>query len=195
MRLFLILLLAPLLGGADSGCNERKPTSDDIQKQQQEQILKQQTAAVGMANIVNSREKRTAKEILELRDQEGLVTYTYLFSDTLACVRELPATVGFPIPYATQFTNPQKIEASAHSYGYAVLPQADPNGLFSPASAEGTWSLMKDPKSPKVGPSYSEPRIIVTIFKLPEELQCDSVMTKYVNLIATALSGGKPVAK
>lgn len=189
IRVLLILILFPLLGGAQSSCDNQKPTSDQIQRQQQERILQQGTSAVGMPAIPNFREKRTAKEILELRDQEGLVTYTYLFSDTFACVRELPATVGFPIPYATQYTNPQKIEASGHQYGYAVLPQADPNGLFSPSSAEGTWSLMKDPKSPKVGPSYSEPRIIVTIFKLPKELECDSVMERMADLIATRILG------
>ena len=190
MHILLILLLAPILGGAQSSCDDQKPTSDQIQREQQERILQQGTSAVGMVNIINFREKRTAKEILELRDQEGLVTYTYLFSDTLACVRPMGDTIGFPIPYATQYTNPQKIEASAHQYGYAVLPQADPNGLFSPSSAEGTWSLMKDPKSPKVGPSYTEPRIIVTIFKLPVELECDSVMVKFVDLIAARLAGG-----
>jgi hypothetical protein len=46
------------------------------------------------------------------------------------------------------------------------LPQADPNGLFSPASAEGTWILMKDPNGKEVKPVYIEPRIIVSPFKL-----------------------------
>lgn len=49
---------------------------------------------------------------------------------------------------------------------YAVLPQADPNGLFSPASAEGTWILLKDPHGSDVKPVYVEPRVIVSPFKL-----------------------------
>ena len=47
-----------------------------------------------------------------------------------------------------------------------TLPQADPNGLFSPPSAEGTWVMCKDPNSDKVEPIYSEPRIIVSTFPL-----------------------------
>lgn len=56
----------------------RPPTSDDIQKQQQERILQDATSQVGMPAIKNFREKKLMKDILELRDQEGLVTYTYL---------------------------------------------------------------------------------------------------------------------
>jgi hypothetical protein len=47
-----------------------------------------------------------------------------------------------------------------------ALPQADPNGLFSPASAEGTWVLLKDPNGKETRPVYIEPRIIVSPFKL-----------------------------
>ena len=79
----------------------------------------------------------------------------------------LGQTIGYPIPYATQYTSPQKIEASAHEVGYAILPQADPNALFSPTSAEGTWVLMKDPNSDKTLPVYTEPRVISSPFPIP----------------------------
>lgn len=49
---------------------------------------------------------------------------------------------------------------------YATINQADPNGLFSPASAEGTWILMKDPNGDSVKPVYCEPRVICSPFKL-----------------------------
>jgi hypothetical protein len=45
-------------------------------------------------------------------------------------------------------TEPQK--TSRENY---VTPQADPNGLFSPASAEGTWILLKDPNGKDVCPA------------------------------------------
>ena len=79
---------------------------------------------------------------------------------------------GYGVPYATQFTNPEKIATRGHNYGYAILPQADPNGLFSPESAEGTWVLLNDPNSGDVQPIYVEPRIVVSPFRLPENL-CD----------------------
>jgi hypothetical protein len=63
-----------------------------------------------------------------------------------------------------QFTNPQKV-GRFRDQPY-VLPQADPNGLFSPASAEGTWVFCKDPGGTVVKPVYTEPRIIVSQFEL-----------------------------
>ena len=50
-----------------------------------------------------------------------------------------------------------------------ILAQADPNGLFSPGSAEGTWIMCKDPKGPDVRPVYVEPRVIVSPFPLPAD--------------------------
>jgi hypothetical protein len=158
------------------GCAE-KPTSNDIQKAQQETILAEGTAQVGMPAIKNFRERKMLKDILELRDQTGLVTYTYMVNElggkVVTGVTALAGklvfvgeSIGYGIPYATQFTNPQSIE---HRYGpaYPVIAQADPNGLFSPASAEGTWVLLKDPNGTNVRPVYIEPRIVVSPFKFP----------------------------
>lgn len=157
-------------------CDRTSPTSDKIQHQQQEVLLKESSAQVGMPAIKNFRERKLVKDILELRDQTGLVTYTYIENMQPQIVRGATAlggkltyfgeSVGYGIPYATQFTNPMKVEESNYNMGYAILPQADPNGLFSPASAEGTWVLLKDPNGPDVKPVYVEPRIVVTPFKL-----------------------------
>ncbi len=144
------------------GCED---SSDDIQRKQQERILAEGTSQVGMPSIRNFREKKMLKDILELRDQEGLVTYTYTYSERTGKLRFFGETIGYGIPYATQFTAPQK----PHGERYP-LPQADPNGLFSPASAEGTWVLMKDPNGSKVLPVYLEPRVVVSPFKLPPRL-------------------------
>lgn len=155
-----------------SECGSAPPSSDTIQRQQQERILAEGSAQVGMPAVKNFREKKFAKDIIELRDQEGLVTYTYLFSELRGCLVPFGNTVGYPLPYATQFTNPAKIETSQVNVGYAILPQADPNGLFSPASAEATWSLMKDPGGSDTGVVYSEPRLVVMPFKADESSIC-----------------------
>ena len=151
-----------------SSCDIKK-SSDDIQREQQEKILEEGSAQTGMPAIKNFRERKILKDILELRDQDGLVTYTYIVSEVTGKLIFLGQTVGYGIPYATQYTNPQKLEWKS-SHGYYTLPQADPNGLFSPGAAEGTWVLMKDPNSTKVVPLYIEPRIVVSPFKLPNSL-------------------------
>lgn len=163
--LFIVLLLSISL----FACERFSATSsDDIQKVQSEQLLKEASAQTGMPAIKNFRERKLLKDILELRDQDGLVTYTYLWNEYNGKKVFFCESVGYGIPYATQYTNPQKIEKSGHQYGYAILPQADPNGLFSPTSAEGTWILCKNPNGKDVKPVYIEPRVIVSSFKLNE---------------------------
>jgi len=166
ISLFVIVAAAFSIGGE---CGSVPNTSDTIQKEQSEKLLKEATSQVGMPAIKNFRERKILKDILELRDQEGLVTYTYLFSEVTGRFTYLGETIGYGIPYATQFTNPQKIEASGHQIGYAILPQSDPNGLYSPVSAEGTWILMREPKTGKVSPQYIEHRIEVFTFKLDDD--------------------------
>ena len=153
------------------------PTSSDRQRAQQEQILSEGTSQVGMPAIKNFRERRLLKDILELRDQEGLVTYSYVWSEMQAKMVFLCDSIGYGIPYATQFTAPEAVQtynlgASGHGnidyYGKERLPQADPNGLYSPSSAEGTWIMCKNPNGKEVRPVYVEPRLIVSPFKIGE---------------------------
>lgn len=166
MNKILSLVMVAVVTAA--GC-DHQPSSDVVQQQEQERILKEGNAQVGMPAIRNFRERKILKDILELRDQDALVTYTYLFNELDGKLIFLGETIGYGLPYATQFTNPEKGEWHTNG-GWVTLPQADPNGLFSPSSAEGTWVLMKDPNGKKVQPLYVEPRIIVSPFKLPEAL-------------------------
>lgn len=166
-RLALILPILLFVVGCDM-----EGTSDTKQARQQEQILAEGTAQTGMPAIKNFRERKILKDILEMRDQDNLITYTYIVSEMTGKLRYLGQTIGYGIPYATQYTNPQRVAKGTEtpSTGNLAIPQADPNGLFSPSSADGTWILMKDPKSDKVQPLYVEPRIIVSRFKLPESV-------------------------
>jgi len=60
-------------------------------------------------------------------------------------------SIGYGLPYATQYTHPSL---------------ADPNGLYTPSSAEGTWVLCLNPKTKEAEPQYIEPRIIVSTYPL-----------------------------
>ena len=151
------LLMAAAL--ALSACDE---TSDQKQASQQENIKQQAVNSVGMPAITNFAEMRMMKQILELRDQNVATTTYYL--DMAGKRHKLCDSVDFGLPYATQFTNPQRVTTGGH-----VIAQADPNGLFSPASADGTWILCVDPRTHKPMPLYVEPRVIVTPFELPQD--------------------------
>jgi hypothetical protein len=150
-----------VLGLSLTGCIEQ--SSDDAQRAQQERILQEGTAQTGMPAIKNFRERKLMKQIIEMRDQDGLVTYTYTVPETTGRPVFLCNSIGYGLPASTQYTNPQRYER----INSVTLPQADPNGLFSPSSAEGTWVMCTDPDgSGKTRPVYVEPRVIVSPFKL-----------------------------
>jgi len=166
---FLTGLLASLVV-LFNACNEQRPSSDQIQRQQQEQILQEGTRVVGMPSITRYRERKLLKMIYEMRD-EGLTTFTYAFIPGTGKLRFICESIGYPIPYSTQFTNPQKIErhSSGNGYQYPVISQADPNGLYSPPSSEATWVLCKDPNSAELKPVYQEPRLMTFPYRVSED--------------------------
>ena len=149
-----------------AGCDHDEPTSEEIQNKKQEQLNLQAVQSVGMPGIVNYAEKRTLKEIFEKRDQ-SITTVTYT-QDMNGHLHKFCDSIGYGIPYATQFTNPQQI-AWRQGYGVATLPQADPNGLYSPADAEGTWIMCLNPEDKKTYAVYVEPRVVVSPFALHTE--------------------------
>ncbi len=156
------------------GCKSKRQDSDAKQQAQQEHLLQEATAATGMPAVRNFRERKILREIIEMRDQADLVTHTYLVAHQTGRLVFFCSSIGYGFPAATQFTSPQKVvDASTISgtYQWVAVPQADPNGLFSPESAEGTWVMCKDPAGPDVKPVYVEERIVVAPFPLATAAQ------------------------
>jgi hypothetical protein len=156
-RILTLVAVATLLTACDV-----KESSTQIERRKQEELTLQAVTQVGMPAINNFAEKRMMKDILELRDQ-NVATTAYIV-DMNGKLHKICTAVGYGLPYATQYTNPQRIAGDGH--GNVTLPQADPNGLYSPASADGTWVLCVDPKSGKPRPVFIEPRVVVSPFPL-----------------------------
>lgn len=159
--------IAPLIliAFALVGCDAPPKDSDRIQAEQQERILQEGTAALGMPAIKNFREKRTLKMIYELRDQEGLSTYTYVIAEQTGQPVFLCDSVGYAISDATGYTNPDKVMHPI-SGEYFTMTQAEPNGLFTPDVSDANWVLCIDPKDKKPLPVFVSSKIIVSAFKL-----------------------------
>ena len=166
-RLGLLFPLALVMAADDSQCGGESQ-SDKNQRVQQESLSQEATAQTGMPAIKNFRERKLLKDILELRDQDGLATYTYVWNEFNGKLIFFCNSVGYGIPYATQYSNPQKIMFPGYSQS-GTISQSEPNGLFSPQAAEGTWVMCADPAN-KDGtkPVYVEPRIIVSPFRLAQ---------------------------
>jgi len=161
-----ILLTCALSIFALVGCEEAAQNSDRIMRQQTEQSMKEANAQIGMPAIKNFQERKLAKFIFELRDKENLTTWAYIVNKMSGKLVFLGKCIGYGLPYSVQYTNPMKIADSMYQGGFAILPQADPNGLFMPSGLSATWLLMVDPKTKEARPVYVEPEIVVSPFKL-----------------------------
>lgn len=140
-------------------------STDRTQEKQQEQLSAEANRQVGMPAITNFQERKLAKMIMELRDQNDLVCYAYIKSEYTGKLVYLGKCIGFGLPYSVQFTNPMRYE-----YQGATLPQADPNGLFMPESAAATWVMLIDPSTNEPSPCYIESDVLISPFPLPSSV-------------------------
>jgi hypothetical protein len=159
MKYLLALIAIVFLAGAAGGCTPQ-PTSDETQAKQAEVMLKEGTAQTGMPAIKNFRERKTLKMIYELRDQEGLSTYTYIVSEQTGKPVFLCDSIGYAISDATGYLSPDK------KVGVDIMFQAEPNGLFTPDASNANWIICLDPKTGKPLPVFVSARIVVSAFKL-----------------------------
>ncbi len=67
------------------------------------------------------------------------------------------ASIGYPIMGGTQLTNPSSLSTDGYHYG-VTLPQAEPNGLYPPATGAGTWVLCQH--NGQAAPVYVEPEVM-----------------------------------
>lgn len=153
----IVLALAAVMGLA--ACSAGTPSADSQQREATAEITAQAQAEVGMPGITNFYERRLLKEIYERRDQADLGTYAYFQSldGTLTC---LGRAIGYGVPYSTQFSNPMRSRGR-----WANMPQAEPNGLFTPDGMSATWLQLVAPDG-EVHVVYVEPSIVVSPFPL-----------------------------
>lgn len=146
------------------------------EQRQTQSNMNQASVTVGMPGITNFTEKRFLKMIYELRDSPKLVTYSYTIDMNGKRHRVCPTTsLGYGFPYATQYTAPKAPritypvwpDGSQSSTGHSYeADQPEPNGLYMPSSADGTWIICLDPKDQSLKPVYVEPRVVVYPFEM-----------------------------
>ncbi|KKL28424.1 hypothetical protein LCGC14_2375280 [marine sediment metagenome] len=168
MKRRLLIACAGLWMVCGAECEEESAGSaDEAMRTQTEQAMQEANAQIGMPAIKNFQERKLAKMIFELRDQEDLVCYAYIASleGKLIFVGKC---IGFGLPYSVQFTNPEKVVHRKTTQGgsFGTLPQADPNGLFMPSGLSATWLMMIDKETGDPRPVYFEPQIVVSPFPL-----------------------------
>ena len=140
------------------------PSADDKDTQRQELLQAQGQAEAGLPAIHNFQEKKLLKSIYEMRDNEKLICYAYLFNEFQGKLVYIGKCLGYGIPYSTQYSNPEKWTQGSSTNSH-LLPQSEPNGLFMPSSSAGTWVMLID-EAGTPHPVYIEPNVIVSPFKL-----------------------------
>ncbi len=181
------LAIIALSGLALSACSGRATQSNDSKiAQQQEEQLAEGDAQVPPPAIRNWNEKRLFKAVMERRDVANLTTWTYTKNMdgkyTFVC-----ESIGYGIPYNTRANNPQHYEFVSTRSGatwtgnnyyrddqgrvifgeHTIMAQPEPNGLFIPDSAHGTWNTCKDPVTGKPDITYQEEDVAVFPYRLP----------------------------
>jgi hypothetical protein len=159
MRKLIISILAMfvILSVLFVGCLEGD--ADDKQRRQTAQLAAEAQRQTGMPGITNFTEKKFVKYLYELRDQDGFATFTYIV-DFNGGLHFMCESIGYGIPYSAQYVNPERYHLNG-----ATLPQAEPNGLFTPDGLSATWILCSDGEG-GVRAVYSEPQLLVSPFKL-----------------------------
>jgi hypothetical protein len=184
LKLAVVALVCVLL----VACGGTAYQSNDARiAQQQEDQIAEAYAQVPPAKIVNWNERRMANLIQEMRDKENLQTWTYTKNMdgkyTFVC-----ESVSYGLPYNTRTNNPMHYEYLSTRSGvwnpgdatyttdkqgnrvwgeHHIVPQAEPNGLFIPDSAKGTWNLCRGPEDGKIHVTYQEEDVAVFPYRLP----------------------------
>lgn len=132
-------------------------TADQQAASQQEDLAKRAQDEVGIYQPTHFTRKRLANRIGQMLDDPALATISYAqaLDGRLHCIGH---TIGFPLPGATQTTNPEHlVDADLGQYrGNLTLPQPEPDQLFSPATMDATWILLVNPKTGQAAPAYFE---------------------------------------
>ncbi len=151
------------------GCQQK--TADVIIQEKQEALQQEQVRQVGLPNITRYTEAKRLRYLYELRDRADLTCWIYA-RDMNGKMHLVGVGMGFPIPAGTQFSSPQKLVWRSQG-GYATLPQAEPNGVFPPSTAEATWVILMTKNGPKA--YYGETRLEAFPERLPNADESQAV--------------------
>ena len=162
-KIFCFIILCIVVTGVLAGCSG----TTSREKAYTETLMSQANDAIGNPDIVNFFEKAQLKEIYEMRDDPNLVCYWYAVNDYTGKYIYEGECIGYGIPYSTSYTQPESFSSSTSS---VVVPQADPNALYSNGiTTSATWILSLD-ENGDVYPRYEEREIAVCQTKIPKRL-------------------------
>lgn len=164
MKKYLALLIFALLTLV--GCN-KAPEAADIEHAQQEIGAKAMLRNQPVPTLDYSLERQIVIETYLARNRK-LNTWAYM-RDYQGRLTEICPSMGYPIPYSTQLTNPtQMVEGG--NYQVTSVGNPEPNGLYSPSSSDATIVSCVD-KDGSVNPFVVEERVTTSPYRLKHEFE------------------------
>lgn len=96
-----------------------------------------------------------------------IATWAYMFGATGQIIEICPS-IGYPVPYSTQLTNPMRIEDRYE--GDVAIPNAEPNSLYPPSDAAATLVQCVQPDG-SVSPVYIEWYVLAFPYRIASDRQ------------------------
>lgn len=163
------IVLALVLALALTSCWGASQT--DVEQSQQKEAVSSITQNQPVPDLGGySFERQIVIETYIARNHT-IATYSYMFTMDGKIVEICPS-IGYPIPYSTQLTNPQ-IPTYAHVNGSAVegvVANPEPNGLYPPDNAAATLVQCVNPDG-SVSPVYIEWYVLAFPYQIASDIQ------------------------
>ncbi len=154
-----------------AGCVPAK-SSYDIEQQQQEVANQEIVRNQPPPNLGGySFERHIVTEVYKARN-DTISTYTYIMLQMTGQIVEICPSIGYPIPYSTQITSPERIERVIAGE-YVVISNPEPNGLYPPDNAAATIVNCVNPDG-SLTPTYWEDNV----FALPYRIKADRLIER-----------------
>lgn len=163
MKIWLFCIIVLLLVTACDG-------SQSIERRQQEANQSALIQNQPVPNLGGYSFERNVVIQTYLARNRTIATYTYTMTEVDGKIIEICASIGYPIPYSTQLTNPLQYVGP----NGAVVGNPEPNGLYSPSSAEGTIINCAN-EDGTITPTYWEPRVFALPYRIQSDMQLERV--------------------
>lgn len=168
IKIALSIALVVILCGADGGCDNTNASQAAREAQQTDMVMNQIGRNQPVPAFDWALERRMLTQIYQAR-QRATSTFSVVQSEYTGKVLWSCPSIGFPIPYATQMTNPLRAQWMhfGNSTAGVAINQAEPNGLYSPPQSDATW-VPCVASNGKITPVYEEKHVSVFLQPMQE---------------------------
>jgi len=135
-----VVAIGLLTTGSAAGCTGESSAAQEDEATS-EQMLKDYQKSQPVEIYKYSQYRENLRDVLRTQ-ADATPTTTFVFNQGVADPILVCPSIGFPIPSTAQLTNPQQI-ARSYQGGYAIMPQVEPNGVFTGESS-GTYVVCRD---------------------------------------------------